>query len=87
MSFVRDECADHLPSQAYPGTVEALIICSQAIASPYLIERCKSAEMWLLGIAAFFAVSASMYSWPKEKQVVLRLVQVFFYSWFLMIRI
>ena len=50
-----------------------LIICSQAIASPYLLERYKSDEMWLLGIAAFFAISASMCSWPKEKQDVLQL--------------
>lgn len=74
-----------------------LIICSQAIASPYLIERYKSDEMRLLGIAAFFAVSTSMRSWPKEKQVVLQLEQrllcIFavgasvLYSWFLMIRI
>ena len=53
--------------------VAALIICSQAIASPYLLERYKSDEMWLLGIAAFFAISASMCSWPKEKQDVLQL--------------
>lgn len=54
--------------------VVVLIICSQAIASPYLRERYKSDEMWLLGIAAFFAISASMCSLPKEKRDVLQLV-------------
>lgn len=53
--------------------VVVLIICSQAIASPYLLERYKSDELWLLGIAAFFAVSASMCSWPKVKQAALQL--------------